>query len=32
MFEAFLGLFKGDNIGKAIVKTKNKVTHYGNLY
>ena len=27
MFEAFLGLFKGDNIGKAVVKARiQKVT------
>lgn len=32
MRDAFYGLFKGDNIGKAIVKTNNAITHYGNLY
>lgn len=30
--DAFFGLFTGDSIGKAIVKTKNEMTHYGNLY
>ncbi|CAF0705338.1 unnamed protein product [Brachionus calyciflorus] len=28
MKEAFLGLFKGDNVGKAVVKTVNSFTHY----
>lgn len=31
MREAFYGLFKGDSTGKAIIKTQNKMTHYGNL-
>ena len=28
MFEAFAGLFKGENIGKAIVKAVNQQTNY----
>ncbi len=32
MRNAFYGLFQGDNIGKAIIKCNNQMTHYGNLY
>ena len=28
MFEAFVGLFKGDNTGKAIIKVVNSQTNY----
>jgi hypothetical protein len=28
MFEAFVGLFKGDNTGKAIIKVVNTQTNY----
>lgn len=31
MFEAFMGLFKGENIGKVVVMTENKATHYGKV-
>lgn len=31
MREAFFGLFKGDNTGKSVIKTKNEMTHYGHL-
>jgi NADPH-dependent curcumin reductase CurA len=31
MLAAFQGLFKGENVGKALVKTINEQTHYGNL-